>query len=474
MKKQSKVKYFRYAPGDTVKPNMPQSPPAVVPRLASRHSEKNLLWHAPVLGIARTSRTFWERSVDLPEFGSLRMTASISPSDQHRNGFKAVLPHGPDNDVLHALVSIACAKGTRPGEAIHITASQLLKMAYLGKNSRSLQTLNDSIERLFYTFYSTTTWEAKGKRRELRRFKLIDGFTQVDRNQLDGNLLPVQENSSRFTTDTYLEIQLSAPVLESIQGGHIRPLNPLLLEQLSGPSSRSVYRVLSNFSEAASTITLPLHVYLLYLGLEHLPTPSKQLRSVVPPLEELRNLGFLRDFKLVDSFGVKTLTVEFNDTLVSVTPDPEVAQRLGALGISLEKSLKLALTKTTADVERACAIHASIMASSRQGISNPSGLLLNILEHPEKYPAQSVAVQAVTKSAKQAASITSDTPLVEAPSDRTFEFLTKKSSLPTSMLADLRMVYLAGEVPSSEVSALLRQGEPAVREFLAGLTRFND
>lgn len=384
------------------------------------HLEHNLARLNLILSVNRTDIRQWEKTVEIDERGMIRVACTAATDD--------VVPHGVDSDVQLGLITAAVLQGAPSDDTIHLTAVDLLKFSGLDRSARSHRQIYESLRRLQRSSYEIhESWFDHGSVKW--RTVMMSIVARVEVN----GMAATTETAGRWQPQTQVTVQLDRTVMQSVRDGYLRAVDRRILDQLKQPMARNVFVTLSvlrlqNDENLADTYRVPLMRWASHLGL-HWDRPDKVVRALAPVHESLKHAGLLESVEFEGRGAAQVITYRFYrpaaDTLDapgsgddprtvsgSGNPPPPPANRpfdahavtlLTAEGVAPGRAIRLARQFTLAQVEVAVRTLAALRATPyRERVTNPAGLLLDILAHPDRYVLPGAAARTSTPAAPPA------------------------------------------------------------------------
>ncbi|PNY79914.1 hypothetical protein CVO96_16635 [Deinococcus koreensis] len=296
----------------------------------------------------------------------------------------SLVPHGVDNDILLGLVNAAILQGLPEDDTVRLTGRELLKLSGITPSARAYVNLHESLRRLQHTAYDVTDSWFDGLKQRWRSMS----FSLIVKHWAEDNFKDVT-NLGQWRAQTVLAIKLDDGLVKNIRAGHILPLDFELLSKLSQPLTRNLFRTLSFQRESGRDVpvlaySVPLTVWAAHLGMHGLRLDTV-LRSLKPAHEELVEVGFLKEVTFQGRGQARTVHYAFGTQGV-MSADPETAALLARYGVSGGRSLILSQTHGQQAIQRAVSVlEALLQTSYRSKIRNRAGILMDIIESPERY-----------------------------------------------------------------------------------------
>ena len=143
------------------------------------------------------------------------------------------VPHGLDNDVSLALISLYQEAGSPEDGTVVTTAYRILSVIGWDTSGHYYAALRESLERLTTaTFTASEAWRT-GSKWTTVKFRFVDGLEYTSEN-----------DKLHLAGSSVLKIKLARVITESIRGKHIKPLDFEFLTSLDRPQTRALYRLL--------------------------------------------------------------------------------------------------------------------------------------------------------------------------------------------------------------------------------------
>jgi plasmid replication initiation protein len=143
------------------------------------------------------------------------------------------VPHGLDNDVSLALISLYQEAGSPEDGTIVTTAYRILSIIGWDTSGHYYRALKESLDRLTTaTFTASEAWRS-GKKWTTVKFRYIDRLEYTS-----------EDDKLGFSERSILKIRLAREIVESIRAKYIKPLDLGFLTSLDRPLTRALYRLL--------------------------------------------------------------------------------------------------------------------------------------------------------------------------------------------------------------------------------------
>ncbi|ULH17481.1 replication initiator protein A (plasmid) [Deinococcus sp. KNUC1210] len=294
------------------------------------------------------------------------------------------VPHGVDNDVITALITLFREQGDPEDGRMVTSAYSLLQLAGMDVNGASYRLLRESLQRLWTTSYQITRlW------RDHRRGRYTTvGLRIVHELEFTSSI------EGDIDSDSALVLTLAPALVNSIRAGFVRPMDPRVARLLKRRSTRAFYRFLDAKRRDPTNperITMDLQMSLMELKQACKiinDQPDKIRRSIEPAHEELLEIGYLKAVEY-EGRGAKQQVI-YRFSLLTTEEEPHVAFRteLEALGLKAPSLRTVLGSLDTAEVQRRLAKARQVLASYGTPPRNPAAVAADVLKNPEKYEAQ--------------------------------------------------------------------------------------
>ncbi len=244
--------------------------------------------------------TSWEVAFEVD--GQPALLSCVAPSE-----FGGV-PHGLDGDIMNGLLTIFVEQGAPESGEVVATPHQILQCAGLDTGGRYYQILRSSLHRLNSAkFLTQNAWRAHTQRRwTTQTFSLIEGLAYDSVDQMLGK-------------GSVIHVRLPKALVQSVRAQYIKPLDPVLLNQLVRPLARSVYRLLDAKRYDPTDpqiVTMELRMTLADWGqeckLKDL-VPSRIKRTLEKAHDDLKACGYLADVEYEGSGSRQEIIYRFGD-----------------------------------------------------------------------------------------------------------------------------------------------------------------
>lgn len=143
------------------------------------------------------------------------------------------VPHGLDNDVSLALITLYQEAGSPEDGTIVTTAYRILSVIGWDTSGHYYQALKESLDRLTTaTFTASEAWRS-GKKWTTVKFRYIDRLEYTS-----------EDDKLGLSGQSVLKIKLAREIVESIRAKYLKPLDLEFLTSLDRPLTRALYRLL--------------------------------------------------------------------------------------------------------------------------------------------------------------------------------------------------------------------------------------
>ena len=322
-----------------------------------------------------TSATAWVRELQIDTLGIQRIEC--------KSGRDQVIPHGTDNDLLVGLINAYVQQGMREDRLVRLSVSELLNLAGLepcGSNYRATEHGLDRLNSAIFAVYDSW-WDNTHHQFTETKFHIVERYRRTDRYEKQAEI-------GQFQATNLLEMQLAPEITNSIRSGYLRVLNPEIYHRLKQSLARTLYRTLEEIRTPVGATPVKQYSVLLgdwgnHLGLQSSAT-DKIRRSLEPAHTNLLETGYLKAVEYQGRGRSQVVVYSFGE----VAPAASAASiaLLTTRGVGHERAIAYAQTHSEDSLRQAVEQLDDIVIRSRKKVSNPPGLLLDIIDHPEKYP----------------------------------------------------------------------------------------
>ncbi|MFC0618049.1 replication initiator protein A [Deinococcus budaensis] len=308
--------------------------------------------------------TRWEVAFEVD--GQPAQLSCVAPSE-----FGGV-PHGLDGDILNGILAIFLEQGAPESGEVLTTPHQILQRAGLDTGGRYYQVLRASLHRLNSAkFVTQNAWRAHGQRRwTTQTFSLVEGLAYDSDDQTLGK-------------GSVIHIRLPKPLVMSVRSKFIKPLDPILLEQLERPLARSVYRLLDAKRYDPTdpqVITMELHMSLISWGqeckLKDL-VPSRIKRTLEKAHDDLKACGYLLAVEYQGLGSGQEIVYRFGD---GSNFGMDLAARITQYGVGHYVAQGIVQTVPREDLLHRLAKAEFLLRRDRERIQNRAGFVVTVLK----------------------------------------------------------------------------------------------
>lgn len=315
--------------------------------------------------------TSWEVAFEVD--GQPARLSCVAPSE-----FGGV-PHGLDGDMLNGILAIFVEQGAPESGVVIASAHQILQRAGLDTGGRYYQVLRASLHRLNSAkFVTQNAWRAHGQRRwTTQTFSLVEGLAYESDEQTLGR-------------GSVIHIRLPKPLVLSVRSKFIKPLDPVLLEQLERPLARSVYRLLDAKRYDPTDpglITMELRMALVAWGqeckLKDL-VPSRIKRTLEKAHDDLKACGYLATVDYQGAGTRQEIVYRFGD---GPTFGMDLASRIMRHGIGQYVAQGIVQSVPREELLHRLAKAEFLLGRDRDRIQNRAGFVVTVLKDDgTRYP----------------------------------------------------------------------------------------
>jgi len=315
--------------------------------------------------------TSWEVAFEVD--GQPALLSCVAPSE-----FGGV-PHGLDGDILNGILALFLEQGAPETGEVLTTAHQILQRAGLDTGGRYYQILRASLHRLNSAkFVTQNAWRAHGQRRwTTQTFSLVEGLSYDSDEQALGK-------------GSVIHIRLPKPLVMSVRSKFIKPLDPVLLEQLERPLARSVYRLLDAKRYDPTdpqVITMELHMSLVTWGqeckLKDL-VPSRIKRTLEKAHDDLKACGYLSTVDYQGTGSGQEIVYRFGD---GSSFGLDLASRIMKHGVGQYVAQGIVQSVPREDLLHRLAKAEFLLRRDRDRIQNKAGFVVTVLKDDgSRYP----------------------------------------------------------------------------------------
>jgi hypothetical protein len=414
-----------------------------------------------------------ERQLTLPDGSKLQQSWMVTGAP------KFGLPQPSDEDVLLALLKIACDHGFE-SPLVHFTQSSLLALMHWRDQGWYFDRLEQALSRLKTTsiLARNAFWNNATKAYQTCHFGVIDSYQLFERrgNSKSSNLVALSSNWVRF----------SAEFFSSIQAGYLKPLDLSLYFKLKSAVSKRLFRYLDKKRYQKQSFEINLRQLAgVHLGLsestcQYASWIKKELDRAH---EELIRHGFLEstsyshtrsgDWKVVYTFNCQPPPVEQLTLPIPTDETSALVEMLVARGVSAATARELVRGKPPAVVTHQIDVFDHLnQIAERRPFRNPAGFLTEAIRqdwslNPPGFVPRVRAAQVPAPAVVEAA-----TPReVEQPPAEREALAEVRSSLAAETLELLREEAFQQARAQLSTTYRLRKDSPLVDAFLNGLLK---
>ena len=315
------------------------------------------------------------------------------------------VPHGIDNDVSSALIDQYMSRGLPEDGEMALAVSELLRLAGFHRNGKYREMLLTSLDRLHTTSYEISGgWRDHPNRRwTTAKFHFIESLEYTH-----------QGESGNFDERSMLRLRLAAPLVASLRSGYTKPLNIEVMQSLSRPRTRIIFRLLDamrynpeNPDEIIDTYDVGLIEWADQCKLPN-ARPDTVRRALDGPHQELLRCGYLRQVVLTGRGRQQRLHYEFAPEFTPISP--ALLQRLRFHGVADGVSRQLVRAYTSSVLMNRVALFERLVASGHLKVKKtPAHALVHLIKHPDQYEG-SVPDQVVTALPRKTGALQVDVP----------------------------------------------------------------
>lgn len=298
--------------------------------------------------------------------------------------YQSVVPHGLANDVFAAVVTAGVAARQGGEMTVEMTTAEIIRQGGMSQYTDVYASVRNALDSLSNTRYRIwNNWRTPIMNvADRRTMNLIDEVAE----RVEAHPFNPQQNQTTYV------IRMNPNIVESIDGTLTLAANPELLVLLNSPGTRGLYRLLEawrrdarDFNRIHPRITLSARDLVescRLLGTRQ--EPSRLLKPLLDSgglFEQLRNAGYLTGYTSVGRGWDMQISIEFTQTANLLNT---VSLRLLVeAGVTGKNAETLASMHSPEAVECAIWVVDEKVKKSRDGIRNPSGLVITTLKSSE-------------------------------------------------------------------------------------------
>lgn len=308
--------------------------------------------------------TSWEVHLDVD--GQPARLSCVAPSE-----FGGV-PHGLDGDIMNGILTIFLEQGSPESGEIVTTGHQILVSAGLDVGGRYYQVLHASLHRLNSAkFVAQNAWRAHTQRRwTTQTFSLVDDLAYDSAEQTLGR-------------GSVIRIRLHRAFVQSVREKYLKPLDPMLLGELTRPLTRSVYRLLDARRYDPTdpqVIAMDLRMRLVDWGIECKLkdlVPSRIRRALEKAHTELQEHGYLEAVEHLGSGARQEIVYRFGD---GTNFGMDLLSRLVRHGVGVNVAQSVVQETARDDLIHRLAKAEYLLARGSGRIQNRAGYVVSVLK----------------------------------------------------------------------------------------------
>ena len=290
------------------------------------------------------------------------------------------VPHGLDNDVSLALVTLFVEAGSPDNGIFDTSAYQILRVAGLDTSGYYYKALKTSLDRLSTATYTASEAWRSGGRWTTVRFRYID---RLEYTSDDAKL--------NLSGASAIRITLAREIVQSVKAQYIKPVNLALLGSLERPLTRALFRLLDaqrrpvdDPSGAAAEYTVNIVQWADACKIVD-KKPAKIRRTLDGAHRELIDKGYLKTVEYEGRGEKQLIRYEFARDALLPPQDAEVVAALVRHGVAPGVGRKLVQQYGPAHVTARIRRFEAIIASGYQPRSRGAMLVDVIRDAEEKY-----------------------------------------------------------------------------------------
>lgn len=284
------------------------------------------------------------------------------------------VPHGLDNDVSLALITLFQDSGSPSSGEFVTTAYQILKLMGLHTGGSYYQAVKESLERLTTVTYTASEAWRSGGRWTTVKFRYIDRleFSSPDERLSLGG-------------DSILKITLAKEIVNSINAKYLKPLDLDFLTSLERPLTRALYRLLDAQRFPVDIDQGPVSVY--EVGLLKWAEackivdrkPARVRRTLEGAHDELLIRRYLSDVHYEGRGSEQTIRYTFANRQQNPALDPEGLQLLVQNGVVSTVARSLVRQYPLERIKERVAKYKAMLQAGYAPRNQP-GLLVDVLK----------------------------------------------------------------------------------------------
>jgi len=311
------------------------------------------------------------------------------------------VPHGLDNDVSLALITLYQEAGSPEDGTVVATAYRILSLIGWDTSGHYYQALKESLERLTTaTFTASEAWRS-GKKWTTVKFRYIDRLEYTS-----------EDDKLGLSGHSVLKIRLAREIVESIRAKYLKPLDLEFLTSLDRPLTRALYRLLDaqRVSPDGREVTQFRTNIVEWAKACKIvdQTPSRVRRTLEGAHTELVERGYLSGVEYQGRGPKQEVIYTFAKQAAVPEEAKEVVARLGRYGVARPVAHSLIGTYGLGRVEERIARFEAILLAG-YAPRNRAGFLVDVVRDdegkytdPEGFVSRSRRLEADAAKAKRA------------------------------------------------------------------------
>ncbi|WP_027482818.1 replication initiator protein A [Deinococcus pimensis] len=307
-----------------------------------------------------------------------------------------VIPHGADNDVNAAIIDLFVEQDMPESGIISVSAAELLRRSNMHRNGQNWIRLHESLDRLYYTNYTVTSgWRDHTRGRWMNEeFRILASRAFTSRGR-----------SGQFDERTILRLVLSEPIVHSMRGGYVKPLDMAFMRGLKRPRARLLFRALDamRYDPEHPEISIDEFRVNIQKWADHLKIPSGRadtIRRALDPLhQELVRRGYLREVLLEGRGLAQNVTYVFARDFVPINPHALEALRRHHVAEGVARNLVLTYGPS-AVIARVATFERQVASGTLVVKKSEAAALVHLVKNPDQYG--TLAPSAVTPASPPA------------------------------------------------------------------------
>lgn len=382
------------------------------------------------------------------------------------------VPHGVDNDVITALITLFREQGDPEDGRMTTSAYSLLQLAAMDVNGAAYRLMRESLQRLW-----TTSYQISRLWRDHRRGRYTTvGLRIVHELEFTSSV------EGEIDNDSAMVITLAPALVNSIRAGFVRPMDPRVARLLKRRSTRAFYRFLD--AKRRDPLNPDRTSSFLQMSLMELKQackiineqPDKIRRSIEPAHQELLQIGYLINVTYVGRGAKQEVAYTFNSQMAEESPHLTFRAELEALGLKPPSLKHILGGLDTEEVRQRIGKARQVLADYGTPPRNPAAVAADVLKHPEKYETSApllLPAHAPARPASAAVRKQLEPPVVpESAQDllKTLRFLLR-AHLSVTEIDALQAAVQSGRLDAGELirEASVARAELGMQDFISSL-----